>query len=29
MGRWFWWPQMVRQRPARGVVAQSLARSNA
>ncbi|OBG80842.1 hypothetical protein A5699_10045 [Mycobacterium sp. E802] len=29
MGRWFWWPQLVRQRPARGVVAQALARSNA
>ncbi|OLP00083.1 hypothetical protein BVU76_22145 [Mycolicibacterium porcinum] len=28
MGRWFWWPQLVRQRPARGVVARSLARSN-
>ncbi|MCG7606071.1 MULTISPECIES: RND family transporter [Mycobacterium] len=28
MGRWFWWPQLVRQRPPRGVVAQALARSN-
>ncbi|OMC39880.1 hypothetical protein A5740_26010 [Mycobacterium sp. GA-1841] len=28
MGRWFWWPQLVRQRPARGVVAQALTRSN-
>ncbi|OFB38956.1 hypothetical protein BA059_13745 [Mycolicibacterium sp. (ex Dasyatis americana)] len=26
MGRWFWWPQLVRQRPPRGVVAQALAR---
>ncbi len=28
MGRWFWWPQLVRQRPARGVVARAMARSN-
>ncbi|OKH79097.1 RND family transporter [Mycolicibacterium sp.] len=27
MGRWFWWPQMVRTRPARGVVARALERS--
>ncbi|MBP2451373.1 MMPL/RND family transporter [Mycolicibacterium lutetiense] len=27
MGRWFWWPQLVRQRPARGVVAQAMART--
>ncbi|MGV0745821.1 MMPL/RND family transporter [Mycolicibacterium sp. XJ870] len=27
MGRWFWWPQLVRTRPARGVVAQALERS--
>jgi RND superfamily putative drug exporter len=27
LGRWFWWPQLVRQRPARGVVARSLERS--
>ncbi|WP_029108649.1 MMPL family transporter [Mycobacterium sp. URHD0025] len=27
MGRWFWWPQLVRQRPARGVVAQALERT--
>ncbi|ORA40042.1 RND family transporter [Mycobacterium aquaticum] len=27
MGRWFWWPQMVRQRPAQGVVARALERS--
>ncbi|MGV9798091.1 MMPL/RND family transporter [Mycobacterium sp. NPDC003449] len=26
MGRWFWWPQMVRQRPARGVVARAMER---
>ncbi|WP_454790860.1 MMPL/RND family transporter [Mycolicibacterium lutetiense] len=24
MGRWFWWPQLVRQRPARGVVARAM-----
>jgi RND superfamily putative drug exporter len=29
MGRWFWWPQMVRQRPAQGVVARALERSKA
>ncbi|MBU8812357.1 MMPL/RND family transporter [Mycolicibacterium goodii] len=29
MGRWFWWPQVVRTRPARGVVAQALAREKA
>ncbi|BBX91892.1 membrane protein [Mycolicibacterium boenickei] len=29
MGRWFWWPQLVRQRPARGVVARAMERSNA
>jgi RND superfamily putative drug exporter len=29
MGRWFWWPQVVRTRPARGVVARALARQNA
>jgi RND superfamily putative drug exporter len=29
MGRWFWWPQLVRQRPARGVVARALERSAA
>ncbi|MDH6194907.1 RND superfamily putative drug exporter [Mycobacterium frederiksbergense] len=28
MGRWFWWPQMVRQRPARGVVARTLEQSD-
>ena len=28
MGRWFWWPQLVRQRPARGVVARAMERSN-
>ncbi|GAS91522.1 MMPL/RND family transporter [Mycolicibacterium brisbanense] len=28
MGRWFWWPQMVRQRPAQGVVARALERSS-
>ena len=28
MGPWFWWPQRVRQRPARGVVAQSLAQAD-
>ncbi|MBU9765675.1 MMPL family transporter [Mycobacterium sp. TNTM28] len=28
MGPWFWWPQRVRQRPARGVVAQAMARAN-
>ncbi|MBN3459297.1 MMPL family transporter [Mycobacterium sp. DSM 3803] len=27
MGRWFWWPQLVRTRPARGVVARALERS--
>ncbi|MUL83718.1 MULTISPECIES: RND family transporter [unclassified Mycolicibacterium] len=27
MGRWFWWPQLVRQRPARGVVARAMERS--
>ncbi|MHC9293755.1 RND family transporter [Mycobacterium sp. LTG2003] len=27
MGRWFWWPQQVRTRPARGVVARALERS--
>ncbi|ALI27670.1 Putative membrane protein [Mycolicibacterium fortuitum] len=26
MGRWFWWPQLVRQRPARGVVARAIER---
>ncbi|MEX3650149.1 MMPL family transporter, partial [Mycolicibacterium porcinum] len=26
MGRWFWWPQLVRQRPARGVVARAMER---
>ncbi len=26
MGRWFWWPQVVRQRPAQGVVAELMAR---
>ncbi|MFN6543152.1 RND family transporter [Mycolicibacterium nivoides] len=31
MGRWFWWPQLVRERPARGVVARAMdrERSNA
>ncbi len=29
MGRWFWWPQLVRPRPARGVVARAMERSNA
>lgn len=28
MGKWFWWPQLVRQRPARGVVARAMERSN-
>ncbi|MEE6165429.1 MULTISPECIES: MMPL/RND family transporter [unclassified Mycolicibacterium] len=28
MGPWFWWPQRVRQRPARGVVARALERSS-
>ncbi len=28
MGRWFWWPQVVRQRPARGVAARLLARNS-
>ncbi|KWX22365.1 membrane protein [Mycolicibacterium wolinskyi] len=27
MGRWFWWPQLVRTRPAHGVVARALERS--
>ncbi|KHO23771.1 membrane protein [Mycolicibacterium setense] len=27
MGRWFWWPQLVRQRPARGVVARAMERT--
>ncbi|MEV0672040.1 MMPL family transporter [Mycobacterium sp. NPDC050441] len=27
MGRWFWWPQLVRQRPARGVVARAMERA--
>ncbi|WKG01468.1 RND family transporter [Mycolicibacterium sp. HK-90] len=27
MGPWFWWPQRVRQRPARGVVARAMERS--
>ncbi|BBX25044.1 MMPL family transporter [Mycolicibacterium alvei] len=27
MGPWFWWPQLVRQRPARGVVAQAMERA--
>ncbi|WP_407662422.1 MMPL/RND family transporter [Mycolicibacterium palauense] len=26
LGKWFWWPQVVRQRPAQGVVARSMAR---
>jgi putative drug exporter of the RND superfamily len=26
MGRWFWWPQLVRERPARGVVARAAER---
>ncbi|MFV8163657.1 RND family transporter [Mycobacterium sp. 134] len=26
MGRWFWWPQLVRERPARGVVARAMER---
>ncbi|WP_018599405.1 RND family transporter [Mycobacterium sp. 155] len=29
MGPWFWWPQVVRRRPARGVVARALDRSGA
>ncbi|WP_441957177.1 MMPL/RND family transporter [Mycolicibacterium houstonense] len=29
MGPWFWWPQRVRQRPARGVVKRALERSAA
>ena len=28
MGRWFWWPQFVRQRPAQGVVARVLERDS-
>ncbi|ABK69899.1 MMPL/RND family transporter [Mycolicibacterium smegmatis] len=29
LGRWFWWPQVVRARPARGVVARALERDKA
>ncbi|WP_019969938.1 RND family transporter [Mycobacterium sp. 141] len=29
MGPWFWWPQVVRRRPAQGVVARALDRSGA
>ena len=29
MGKWFWWPQVVRTRPAQGVVAEAMARDAA